>query len=118
MAIGLGAVMVGVQNAANAGVPADKAGLAAALITTSSTVGAALGLAILTRNRDQPNQSPHRRARKHLPRSHRRVPGRAPRLQRLPGRCRCDRRPRHQRSRAASDRRRHGRAARGKPQAA
>ena len=48
MALGLGAVMVGVQNAANAGVPEDKAGLAAALITTSSTVGAALGLAILT----------------------------------------------------------------------
>jgi MFS family permease len=48
MALGLGAVMVGVQNAANAGVPTDKAGLAAALITTSSTVGAALGLAILT----------------------------------------------------------------------
>jgi EmrB/QacA subfamily drug resistance transporter len=48
MALGLGAVMVGVQNAANAGVPADQAGLAAALITTSSTVGAALGLAILT----------------------------------------------------------------------
>jgi len=48
MALGLGAVMVGVQNAANAGVPAHKAGLAAALITTSSTVGAALGLAILT----------------------------------------------------------------------
>ena len=48
MALGLGAVMVGVQNAANAGVPADKAGLAAALVTTSATVGAALGLAILT----------------------------------------------------------------------
>jgi EmrB/QacA subfamily drug resistance transporter len=48
MALGLGAVFVGVQNAANAGVPADKAGLAAALITTSSTLGAALGLAILT----------------------------------------------------------------------
>jgi MFS family permease len=48
VALGFGAVMVGVQNAANAGVPADKAGLAAALIATSSTVGAALGLAILT----------------------------------------------------------------------
>jgi len=48
MAFGLGAIMVGVQNAANAGVPADKAGLAAALINTSSTVGAALGLAVLT----------------------------------------------------------------------
>jgi EmrB/QacA subfamily drug resistance transporter len=48
MAIGLGAVFVGVQNAANAGVPPEKAGLAAALITASSTLGAALGLAILT----------------------------------------------------------------------
>jgi hypothetical protein len=41
-------VFVGVQNAANADVPADKAGLAAALITTSSMLGAALGLATLT----------------------------------------------------------------------
>ena len=48
MALGLGAIFVGVQNAANAGVSPDKAGLAAALITTSSTLGAALGLAILT----------------------------------------------------------------------
>jgi EmrB/QacA subfamily drug resistance transporter len=48
MALGLGAVFVGVQNAANADVPADKAGLAAALITTSSMLGAALGLATLT----------------------------------------------------------------------
>src|SRR5262249_54570400 len=39
MALGLGAVFVGVQTAANPGVPADKAGLAAALITASSTVG-------------------------------------------------------------------------------
>jgi hypothetical protein len=36
-------VFVGVQNAANAGVPADKAGLAAALISASSTLGGALG---------------------------------------------------------------------------
>lgn len=48
MAGGLGAVFVGVQNAANADVPTDKAGLAAALITTSSMLGAALGLATLT----------------------------------------------------------------------
>jgi predicted MFS family arabinose efflux permease len=48
MAIGLGAVFVGVQTAANAGVPADKAGLAAALISTSSTLGGALGLAIFS----------------------------------------------------------------------
>jgi EmrB/QacA subfamily drug resistance transporter len=48
MALGLGGVFVGVQTAANAGVPADKAGLAAALITASSTVGGALGLAIFS----------------------------------------------------------------------
>jgi MFS family permease len=48
MALGLGGVMVGVQTAANANVPPDKAGLAAALITTSSQLGAAIGLAILT----------------------------------------------------------------------
>jgi len=48
MALGLGAVFVGVQTAANTGVPADKAGLAAALITASSALGAALGLAIFS----------------------------------------------------------------------
>jgi hypothetical protein len=37
---------VGVQNAANGGVPADKAGLAASLITASFQLGGALGLAI------------------------------------------------------------------------
>jgi EmrB/QacA subfamily drug resistance transporter len=48
MALGLGAVFVGVQNAANAGVPTEQAGLAAALISASSTLGGALGLAILS----------------------------------------------------------------------
>src|SRR5439155_19015869 len=48
MALGLGAVFVGVQTGANVGVSADKAGLAAALITTSSTLGGALGLAIFS----------------------------------------------------------------------
>ncbi len=48
MALGLGPVFVGVQNAANAGVPAEHAGLAAALISASSTLGGALGLAILS----------------------------------------------------------------------
>jgi len=46
MGAGLGLVMVGVQNAANGGVPADRAGLAASLITASFQLGAALGLAI------------------------------------------------------------------------
>jgi EmrB/QacA subfamily drug resistance transporter len=48
MSIGLGCVFVGVQTAANAGVPADKAGLAAALISTSFQLGGALGLAIFS----------------------------------------------------------------------
>jgi hypothetical protein len=46
MGVGLGCVLVGVQNAANGGVPADKAGLAASLITASFQLGSALGLAI------------------------------------------------------------------------
>jgi EmrB/QacA subfamily drug resistance transporter len=46
-AAGGGAVFVGVTTAANAGVPADKAGLAAALLNASQQLGAALGLAVL-----------------------------------------------------------------------
>jgi hypothetical protein len=48
MSIGLGAVFVGVTTAANAGVPADKAGLAASLLNASQQLGGALGLAIFT----------------------------------------------------------------------
>jgi predicted MFS family arabinose efflux permease len=48
MSFGLGFVFVGVNTAANAGVPADKAGLAAGLITTSTWIGGALGLAIFS----------------------------------------------------------------------
>jgi MFS family permease len=48
VAVGGGGVFVGVATAANAGVPADKAGLAAALLTASQELGGALGLAILT----------------------------------------------------------------------
>jgi len=48
MSIGLGAVFVGVTTAANAGVPADKAGLAASLLNASQQLGGALGLAVLT----------------------------------------------------------------------
>jgi hypothetical protein len=46
MGAGMGFVLVGVQNAANGGVPADKSGLAASLITASFQLGSALGLAI------------------------------------------------------------------------
>jgi EmrB/QacA subfamily drug resistance transporter len=48
MAVGFGAVFVGVATAANAGVPGDKAGLAAGLLSASQQVGMALGLAILS----------------------------------------------------------------------
>jgi EmrB/QacA subfamily drug resistance transporter len=48
MSIGLGMVFVSVTTAANAGVPADRAGLAAALLNASQQVGGALGLAIFS----------------------------------------------------------------------
>ena len=48
MSLGLGAVFVAVTTAANAGVPADKAGLAAALLNASQQLGGALGLAIFS----------------------------------------------------------------------
>jgi EmrB/QacA subfamily drug resistance transporter len=48
MALGLGAVFVAVAAAANAGVPAGQAGLAAGLLNASQQVGSALGLAVLS----------------------------------------------------------------------
>jgi MFS family permease len=48
LSLGIGPVFVGVTTAANAGVPADKAGLAASLLSASQQVGGALGLAIFT----------------------------------------------------------------------
>ncbi|MEA2428341.1 MAG: hypothetical protein QOF37_1969 [Thermoleophilaceae bacterium] len=48
MSLGLGAVFVAVTTAANAGVPAEKAGLAASLLNASQQVGGALGLAIFS----------------------------------------------------------------------
>jgi EmrB/QacA subfamily drug resistance transporter len=48
MSLGAGSVFVAVAAAANAGVPSDKAGLAAGLLNSSQQVGSALGLAILS----------------------------------------------------------------------
>jgi EmrB/QacA subfamily drug resistance transporter len=48
MSLGLGAVFVGVLTAAQAGVPQDKAGLAAAMINASTFLGGALGVAIFS----------------------------------------------------------------------
>jgi EmrB/QacA subfamily drug resistance transporter len=45
---GLGAVFVSVTTAANEGVPAEQAGLAAALLNASQQVGGALGLAVFS----------------------------------------------------------------------
>ena len=65
--LGLGAVFVAVISAANAGVHADKAGLAAALLNASQQVGGALGLAIFTAiatsTHQRPAREPHRHAR-------------------------------------------------------
>lgn len=48
MSVGAGGVFVANTTAANAGVPADHAGLAAALLNTGQQLGGALGLAVLT----------------------------------------------------------------------
>jgi EmrB/QacA subfamily drug resistance transporter len=48
MSVGFGGMFVGVTTAANAGVPANKAGAAAGLLSTSQQLGMALGLAILS----------------------------------------------------------------------
>src|SRR6516162_889941 len=48
MSLGAGSVFVSVTTAANAGVPSDKAGLAAGLLNSSQQIGSALGLAILS----------------------------------------------------------------------
>ena len=48
VSLGIGGVFVATTTAANAGVPADTAGLAAALVNASQQVGGALGLAIFS----------------------------------------------------------------------
>ncbi|MGD0452535.1 MAG: MFS transporter [Solirubrobacteraceae bacterium] len=48
LAFGFGPVFVGVTTAANSGVPAEQAGLAASLLNASQQLGGALGLAIFT----------------------------------------------------------------------
>ncbi|WP_330229325.1 DHA2 family efflux MFS transporter permease subunit [Nocardia sp. NBC_00508] len=48
MSLGAGAVFVANTTAANAGVPPEQAGLAAALLNTGQQLGGALGLAVLT----------------------------------------------------------------------
>ena len=68
MGAGVGLVLVGVQNAANGGVPADKAGLAASLITASFSSGVRWGLRYSSRS-PQPTPTIYSR---HTPNSPRR----------------------------------------------
>lgn len=56
MAVGIGAILVSVTAAANAGVPSDKAGIAASLLSTSQQLGTAFAVAVfsaLASNRTQ-----------------------------------------------------------------
>jgi EmrB/QacA subfamily drug resistance transporter len=48
MSIGLGGMFTGITTAANAGVEANQAGLAAGLLNTGQQIGTALGLAVLS----------------------------------------------------------------------
>ncbi len=48
VAAGIGAAFVAITTAADAGVPRDQAGLAAALLNSAQQVGGALGLAVLS----------------------------------------------------------------------
>jgi hypothetical protein len=48
MSLGFGSIFVAVTTAAQAGVPPDKAGLAAALVNSSTWIGGALGLAVFS----------------------------------------------------------------------
>ncbi len=48
MGVGLGALLVTVTSAANAGVPPDKAGAAAGLMNTSQQIGTALAIAVFS----------------------------------------------------------------------
>ncbi len=96
--LGLGAAFVSVTTAANANVPPDQAGLAAALLNASQQLGGALGLAIFTAvatSRTNGLIVSGRRCRRRSP------PGspRAARVQRLPGRRGRRRAPRRQQPR-------------------
>ena len=48
MGVGVGALLVAVTSAANAGVPRDQAGLAAGLLNTSQQLGTALAIAVFS----------------------------------------------------------------------
>ena len=81
MGAGVGLVLVGVQNAANGGVPADKAGLAASLITASFQLGGRPGARGLHLARHRPHQRSARDAYPAARGAHARLPARTARRQ-------------------------------------
>ena len=96
MSLGLGSVLVAVTTAANAGVPADQAGLAAGLLNTSQQLGSALGLAIFSAIATARTQSLLTRRSRAAGSPDRRLPAGPARLRDLPARRRTHRHTRHQ----------------------
>ena len=108
MSVGLGAEFVAAATAANAGVPPQLAGLAAALFNASQWIGGALGLAIFSAIATA--RTTHLLVRGHPGgRSRRGLPPGTDRRSGLPGGRRAGRAPHHQQPRRATD----GRAGRG-----
>ena len=102
MSAGLGAVLVAVTTAANAGVPPDKAGLAAGLLATSQQLGTALGLAIFSAIATARTSALLAAARPAGRRAHRRFPASLAGLRDLPPRRRRHRAARHKHPRRTS----------------
>ena len=102
MSLGAGSVFVSVTAAANAGVPADKAGLAAGLLNSSQQVGSALGLAILSAVAITPHRHSGRLGRVTRRGLGRRVPCRPPCRRHYDGCGGCDRLAHRQHPRSCS----------------
>jgi MFS family permease len=83
MALGLGATFVGVTTAAQAGVPPDRAGLAAALINASTFLGGGARHRNLLRDRHLTNAGPARDGGVAAGGAHRGLPARPSRLRDL-----------------------------------
>jgi len=107
MSVGLGAVLVGVQTAANAGVPADKAGLAARAGQHLAAARWRARTSDLLRARHVPHPPPTGGPRCKSRRAHLGIPARAARRQHLPScgsRHRATRHEHPRRSASARDR--------------
>ena len=101
MSIGLGAEFVAATTAANAGVPPDKAGLAAALFNASQQNRRRARAGRLLRHRHRPHHPPAGRSRSPARCARRGLPPRAAGRQHLPARRRLHRAAHHQHPRRA-----------------